>query len=64
MKAICPKDANHKEFITTAHVVQDWKVDETGSFLEEVDTTEITHGPNVDNTWECAVCGAEAIVED
>lgn len=64
MKAICPKDANHKEFITVAHVTQDWKVDERGEYLEVIETLETTHGPNTGNTWTCNICGEEAIVED
>lgn len=65
MKAICPKNKDHKEFITVAHVTQDWRVDEKGNFLKVVDDClEVTHDPNKDNIWSCAICGAEAIVED
>lgn len=32
MKAICPNNKNHEEFITTAHIIQDWKVDSKGKF--------------------------------
>ena len=60
MKALCPKNETHKEFFTVAHVVQTWKVDEEGEFIEEISTDETTHGPTVGNIWECAVCGTEA----
>lgn len=64
MKATCPNNHEHKEFLTVAHVTQDWKVDENGQFLEEIETLETTYGPNVNNIWSCAICGAEATVID
>ncbi len=63
MKAICPNNPDHKTFETVAHVSQDWKVDETGNFLEVVDeSVETVAFPNPDNTWTCCTCGAEATV--
>jgi hypothetical protein len=63
MKAVCPNDTNHKEFITVAHVMQDWKVDENGEWLETIDpSVQTSHNPNSDNIWTCAVCGVEAKV--
>lgn len=63
--AICPNNKNHKKFGTTAHVTQDRKVDEEGNFVESInDCVEVTHGPNVENTWTCCTCGAEAIVKE
>jgi hypothetical protein len=62
MKAICPNNENHKKFNTTAHVVQEWVVDESGNFLEELSTLETTHPPTIDNVWYCSECGAEAEV--
>lgn len=35
MKMICPKCGGN-EFITTAHVMQDWKVDASGNYLETI----------------------------
>lgn len=64
MKAVCPKNPNHKRFITVAHITQDWKVDEEGHFIEVAeDCLEVTHGPDEDNSWSCDICGAEAIVK-
>lgn len=65
MKAQCPKNPEHKEFITVAHVTEDWVVDENGEFLEVFDgsQSEIVAPPNPDNTWQCKVCGTEAEVE-
>jgi hypothetical protein len=62
MKAQCPKDPTHKEFITTAHVMEDWKVDEHGNFIEQLECLQTDHGPDPDNNWTCAICGAEAEV--
>jgi hypothetical protein len=62
MKATCPKDPTHKEFITTAHVMEDWKVDEHGNFIEQLEVIQTDHGPDPDNNWTCAICGAEAEV--
>lgn len=60
-KHICPQCGNNT-FITTAHVVQDWKVDENGNFIECIETTETTHPPDDGNIWTCAKCGAEAVI--
>jgi hypothetical protein len=65
MRAECPNNKEHKEFITTAHVMQEWKVDEEGRFIEVIDNAlQVTHGVNKDNTWECAICKGIAIVNN
>ena len=66
MKAVCPKDPEHKKFITTAHISEDWIVDEHGNFLEHPANpdAQVTHGPDSRNNWSCAVCGAAAKVEE
>lgn len=62
MKVKCPNDKNHKRFATTAHVMQEWEVDENGNFESVInDCLEVTHSPNLDNIWRCLECGAEAI---
>jgi hypothetical protein len=63
MRARCPKNEDHKLFITVIHVMQDVVVDEYGKFEEEVETLQTTHGAHQDNTWTCKICGTEAIVE-
>lgn len=61
---ICPV-CGGREFITTAHVVQDWKVDGKGNFIECIHgCTEVTHGPENENSWTCCRCGEEAIPAD
>ena len=63
MKATCSKNPKHKEFVTTAHVMQDWKVDEEGNFLEcMTECVQTDNGPDPDNIWTCAVCGSKAEV--
>jgi succinate dehydrogenase/fumarate reductase-like Fe-S protein len=67
MKATCPKNKKHKKFITTAHVMQEWVVDEKGNFLEVEDgghNLEVTQDPDPANIWHCAICGEQATVED
>lgn len=60
---ICPKCGNRTSFLTVAHVVQTWKVDGNGNFLDCVSTDETTFEPDDDNTWTCTVCGADAVVD-
>lgn len=62
-KATCPRNGNHNRFITTAHVMQEWIVDASGNFLEEVTTLEVVHGPDRGNQWTCAECGASGLID-
>lgn len=67
MKATCPKHPEHKEFITTAHVMQEWVVDEHGNFLNLEpggESLEVVSDPDPNNCWYCKICGAEAEVEE
>ena len=60
---ICPVCGGVR-FITTAHVMQEWMVDENGNFIDVVDeSVQVTHEPDDDNLWKCAECGAEAIID-
>lgn len=65
MKAVCPKDDKHKEFYTVTHILQEWRVDEHGQFIDIArngEALETVHGPHKDNLWVCATCGCEAKV--
>lgn len=62
--ARCPKNPDHKRFITVAHIAEDWLVDEHGNFLESMGDGEVTHEPNTGNTWNCAECRADATVKE
>ena len=63
MSARCPKNPDHKKFVTVVHVTEDWIVDSEGDFLEVHSDGEVTCRPDPGNTWTCHTCGAEAEVE-
>lgn len=55
----CPKCGCEK-FYVTAHVTQDWIVNERGDFIEVIeDCVEVTHFPDDIDFWTCADCGYE-----
>ena len=58
---VCPSPCEAL-LTTTAHVVQTWKVDALGNFVDEVSNDDIANGPDDGNIWECEECGAEAEV--
>ena len=64
MIAKCPNDPNHKRFITTAHVVEEWVVDKHGNWIDTIQSLETTHRPDKDNVWNCYECGAIAVFEE
>lgn len=56
----CPK-CGGTEFIVSAHVAQDWLVDENGNFLEVTeDCTDVVHQPDDGDVWQCDSCGYAA----
>ena len=60
---ICPKCGN-KTFIVTAHIVQEWKVDENGEFMEVTqDCICVSHHPDNEDIWICEKCGYDAAGE-
>jgi len=63
MKAICPGNPDHKIFITVAHQMNDWKVDQFGNFQEDLGCIQVTCPPQTGNIWSCAKCGSQAQVE-
>lgn len=63
MTATCPNDSKHKTFLTVAHVMEEWLVDEHGEFIQVKESLQTDHGPDPGNIWRCATCGAEANVE-
>lgn len=53
----CPRCGN-KKFNVTAHVCQDWLVDENGEYLETIeDCSQVAHYPDNQDLWECSQCG-------
>lgn len=63
MKLRCPRNKRHKKFGVTAHVAEDWVVDESGNFLESRQCTEVVHQPDSGDLYTCDICGAEAVKE-
>jgi hypothetical protein len=56
----CPK-CGSMSFCATAHVTQDWVVDENGNFISSNnDCVEVTHFPDDEDIWECNTCGFSA----
>ena len=66
MKAhVCTKCGNKKRFYATAHVVQEWIVDEDGEYIDTYDDcVVVAHYPDDDDIWYCAECGEEVEVID
>lgn len=64
LKITCPKSDKHRTFNVTAHVAQEWKVDENGNFLSMIEScTDVIHRPEQADLFACSVCGADAKVE-
>lgn len=63
MKAICPNNREHKEFISSTLIIEDWKVDSEGNYISTTDRC-IALGYNEDEeeVWKCATCGSWAIM--
>ena len=56
-KYACPKCGRDK-FHVTAHVAQDWLVNEHGEFQETIDEcSQVLHEPDDEDVWTCAGCG-------
>ena len=56
----CPQ-CGFQKFIVTAHVTQDWCVDEDGDFMTCLQNcVEVTHKPDDEDLWECVFCGFKA----
>ncbi len=64
MKAVCPNDPSHKRFLATAHVSEEWVVDDGGRFIEEGDTdiSAVIRAPRATDGWVCETCRAVAKV--
>ena len=56
----CPK-CGAMSFYVAAHVTQDWVVDKNGDWIRtKDDCVEVTHFPDDDDVWDCAICGFSA----
>lgn len=53
---VCPK-CGGKQFIVSAHVVEDWLVDENGNWIETICSgNEVSHRPDDGDLWVCSWC--------
>jgi len=62
-KAVCPNpDCDSKQFYATAHVTEEWVVDEDGYFTELAKSydQDVLHSPDEHDLWVCVKCGTEA----
>lgn len=60
MRKRCPR-CGGEEFIVSAHVVQEWLVDECGLCLKVIDDcVAITHEADDTDIWQCKKCGIDA----
>lgn len=56
----CP-NCGGKRFVVTAHVTQDWVVDENEDWLNTYnECCVVVHQPDDDDLWECYECGYDA----
>lgn len=47
-----------KDLCATAHVTQDWELDDSGTFVRCLnDCVEVTHEPDREDVWDCKTCG-------
>jgi hypothetical protein len=62
LHATCPNDPNHKEFVFSVRLAQNWIVSEDGTCLSKSSTLEVLQWPSIGETWICNKCGAVADV--
>lgn len=64
MKATCPNDPTHLTFTTKISVVEEWRVTDTGHFVERINDDAPIEGPSLTTTWVCDTCGDKATIEE
>ena len=56
---VCPVCGN-RTFHATAHVVQEWLVDDDGEYIETTEEcSEVDHAPDDEDIWQCSCCGLD-----
>ena len=56
----CP-ECGGKQFTVTAHVVEEWLVDENGCCDQVIESCiDVAHYPDDGDLWTCFECGYEA----
>jgi hypothetical protein len=68
MRIRCPKcypEHTRGLYMATAHVTENWILDEDGEFIAKVEgDQEVTHQPDKEDIWTCYYCGNECEVSD
>jgi len=64
MFARCPENPKHDRFVTVAHIVEEWVVDEGGNWIETLGSIETSVPPDSGNVWVCHICGETAEVTE
>jgi len=65
MKIVCPDKPNHNRFSVTAHVTEEWIVNETGEFQEVTGSSgEVLHRPDSQDYYVCIECNTQAKVTE
>lgn len=59
-KMVCTNDERHDRFVTCVTVLEEWEVNCFGDHVRTKDFIDTVHEPSPDNSWTCAVCGADA----
>lgn len=60
----CPQCGGMR-FAVTAHVAQDWEVDQNGEFIAAINScSEVDHKPDDNDIWQCRDCGYDAAGEE
>ena len=60
----CPQCGGMR-FAVTAHVAQDWEVDQNGEFIAVINScNEVDHKPDDADIWQCLTCGFDAAGEE
>ncbi len=65
LRATCPNNPKHEEFVVVLYVPQKWIVARDGFLLGQDDYIESDpQPPTVDDVWVCWRCGDRAKVEE
>jgi hypothetical protein len=63
MKAECPNNKLHSNFLASATVQEDWIVDGNGNVLAKLGQSAVIVEPSqLPDSWKCADCGNAATV--
>jgi hypothetical protein len=55
MEITCPRNKDHKRFLTVIHESAEWLTDEHGELIEYKELVD-SDGPSVESPWYCYAC--------